>query len=55
MIIEDSGHTISFDQPDRFNEVLLEFLRDTATTQRSVPEGSLDHRDSNPLVSRHPD
>ena len=26
LVIEDAGHAISFDQPDRFNEVLLEFL-----------------------------
>jgi non-heme chloroperoxidase len=29
VIIENSGHTISFDQLDRFNEVLFDFLRDT--------------------------
>ena len=28
LVIEDAGHAISFDQPDRFNEVLLEFLAD---------------------------
>jgi hypothetical protein len=33
VIIEDSGHTISFDQPDRFNGVLLEFLDDTSTNR----------------------
>ena len=32
VIIEDSGHPVSFDQPDRFNDVLLEFLR----TQRET-------------------
>jgi pimeloyl-ACP methyl ester carboxylesterase len=32
VIIEDSGHTVSFDQPDRFTDVLLEFLR----TQRET-------------------
>jgi pimeloyl-ACP methyl ester carboxylesterase len=32
VIIEDSGHTVGFDQPDRFNDVLLEFLR----TQRET-------------------
>ena len=26
VIIEGSGHTVSFDQPDRFNEVLIDFL-----------------------------
>jgi non-heme chloroperoxidase len=31
VIIEDCGHTVSFDQPDRFNEVLLEFLREHTT------------------------
>jgi hypothetical protein len=31
VIIEDSGHTISFDQVDRFHEVLFDFLRDTGT------------------------
>jgi pimeloyl-ACP methyl ester carboxylesterase len=29
VIIEDSGHTVSFDQPDSFNEVLLQFLDET--------------------------
>jgi non-heme chloroperoxidase len=33
VIIEDSGHTISFDQPDRFNGVLLEFLDHTSTNR----------------------
>ncbi len=28
LVIEDAGHAISFDQPDRFNEVLLGFLAD---------------------------
>jgi pimeloyl-ACP methyl ester carboxylesterase len=32
VIIEDSGHTVSFDQPDRFNDVLLEFLRTPGET-----------------------
>jgi len=26
LVIEDAGHAISFDQPDRFNEAVLEFL-----------------------------
>lgn len=26
LVIEDSGHAVNIDQPDRFNEVLLEFL-----------------------------
>jgi non-heme chloroperoxidase len=26
LVIEDAGHAITFDQPDRFNEVLLDFL-----------------------------
>jgi non-heme chloroperoxidase len=26
LVIEDAGHAISFDQPDRFNEVLVQFL-----------------------------
>ena len=26
LVIEDAGHAISFDQPDRFNEALLDFL-----------------------------
>ncbi|MEI7056726.1 alpha/beta hydrolase [Nocardioides sp. CCNWLW239] len=30
VIIEDCGHAISIDQPDRFNEVLLRFLAETA-------------------------
>ncbi len=30
VIIEDAGHTVSFDQPDRFNAVLLDFLVSTA-------------------------
>ena len=30
-IVEDSGHPISFDQPDRFNEILLEFLESSST------------------------
>jgi non-heme chloroperoxidase len=29
VIIEDSGHTISVDQLDRFHDVLFDFLRDT--------------------------
>jgi non-heme chloroperoxidase len=36
VIIEESGHTISFDQPDRLNEVLLDFLHDTGTKPGSV-------------------
>ena len=28
VVIEDAGHTVSFDQPDAFNAVLLEFLED---------------------------
>ena len=28
LVIEDAGHAISFDQPDRFNEALLAFLAD---------------------------
>ena len=32
VIIEDSGHTVSFDQPDRFHDVLLEFLRTQGET-----------------------
>jgi non-heme chloroperoxidase len=35
-IIEDCGHTVSFDQLDRFHEVLFEFLRDTAKDLDSV-------------------
>ena len=30
-IVEDSGHPISFDQPDRFNEILLDFLESSST------------------------
>jgi hypothetical protein len=26
VVIEDSGHPVNIDQPDRLNEVLLEFL-----------------------------
>jgi pimeloyl-ACP methyl ester carboxylesterase len=26
VVIEDSGHAVSFDQPDAFHEVLLAFL-----------------------------
>jgi pimeloyl-ACP methyl ester carboxylesterase len=29
VVVERSGHAISFDQPDRFNELVLEFLRET--------------------------
>jgi non-heme chloroperoxidase len=36
VIIEDSGHTISFDQLDRFHEVLFDFLRDTGMALDSV-------------------
>jgi hypothetical protein len=36
VIIEDRGHPISFDQPDRLNEVLVEFLRGSRTNPRSV-------------------
>jgi non-heme chloroperoxidase len=32
VIIEDSGHSVSFDQPDRFNDLLLEFLRTQGET-----------------------
>ncbi len=28
-IVEDSGHAVSFDQPDLFNRLLLDFLHDT--------------------------
>lgn len=31
LVIEDAGHAISIDQPDRFNEVLLEFVADLGT------------------------
>jgi non-heme chloroperoxidase len=34
MVIEDAGHAISIDQPDRFNEVLLEFVADLGTAAR---------------------
>lgn len=30
LVIEDCGHAISIDQPDRFHEVLLHFLTETA-------------------------
>ncbi|SEC59746.1 Pimeloyl-ACP methyl ester carboxylesterase [Nocardioides exalbidus] len=30
LVIEDAGHAVSIDQPDRFNEVLLEFLGEVA-------------------------
>ena len=36
VIIEECGHAISFDQPDRFNELLIEFLHDTGTKPGSV-------------------
>jgi pimeloyl-ACP methyl ester carboxylesterase len=29
VVIEDCGHMVTFDQLDRFNEVLLGFLRTT--------------------------
>ena len=35
-IIEDCGHMINFDQPDRFHEVLFDFLRDTGMDLNSV-------------------
>ncbi len=40
LVIEDAGHAISFDQPDRFNEVLLEFLAEVdADVARHAPTG----------------
>ena len=30
-IVEDSGHAVPFDQPDRLNELLLEFLESSST------------------------
>ena len=40
LVIEDAGHAISFDQPDRFNEVLLEFLAEVdADAPRPGPTG----------------
>jgi non-heme chloroperoxidase len=40
LVIEDAGHAISFDQPDRFNEVLLEFLAEhDAGALRPGPAG----------------
>ncbi|NNM45100.1 alpha/beta fold hydrolase [Knoellia koreensis] len=32
VVIEDSGHAITFDQPDRFHEVLLDFLTEVSAT-----------------------
>ncbi len=34
VIIEDCGHPVNIDQPDRLNEVLLEFLAETAPAAR---------------------
>jgi pimeloyl-ACP methyl ester carboxylesterase len=31
--VDDSGHAISFDQPDRFNELLLAFLSESAPVE----------------------
>ena len=40
LVIEDAGHAISFDQPDRFNEVLLDFLAEVdAEPPRTDPTG----------------
>ena len=40
LVIEDAGHAISFDQPDRFNEVLLDFLAEVdADAPRPGPAG----------------
>jgi non-heme chloroperoxidase len=42
LVIEDAGHAISFDQPDRFNEALLEFLTEvdggTSKPSSAAPE-----------------
>ncbi len=46
VIIEESGHTISFDQPDRFNEVLLEFFEETSTKTGRRDTGGM----TNPLA-----
>ena len=48
LVIEDAGHAISFDQPDRFNEALLEFLAevdgDTSAPSASRPREAADAR-----------
>ena len=44
LVIEDAGHAISFDQPDRFNEALLDFLAevdgDTSAPSPAAPEAA---------------
>ncbi len=44
LVIEDAGHAISFDQPDRFNEALLEFLTEvdggTVAPSSAAPESA---------------
>jgi non-heme chloroperoxidase len=44
LVIEDAGHAISFDQPDRFNEALLDFLTevdgDTSAPSPAAPEAA---------------
>ena len=39
LVIEDAGHAISFDQPDRFNEALLDFLAEV-DGDRSAPSAA---------------
>ena len=39
LVIEDAGHAISFDQPDRFNEVLLDFLAEVDASRRADSTG----------------
>jgi len=36
VIVEDAGHGVNFDQPDRFNEVLLDFLRNDIESDTSA-------------------
>ena len=46
LVIEDAGHAISFDQPDRFNEALLDFLREVDATTSVVPTSAHEATDA---------
>ena len=39
LVIEDAGHAISFDQPDRFNEVLLQFIAEVDAAPAGLRSG----------------